>query len=635
MGLKPLRITKPQTAAEWSDKNFYLSAESSYVEGPWKTHAIQKAILNAMGNDDIERVSFRKSARIGYTKMLLAVTLYFAEHKKRNIGIWREDDPAAAEFVNLELDPAMRDCKPIVEIFPDIHKKSEKNKVDEKQLIGCSIHIRGGEAAGGYRALSKDVVIGDEIDGFQQNVRGKSSKEGNPILLMLKRLVGSSFPKSIFGTTPTTSGSSHIEKLEKAANCRLYCEIPCPHCNEYQVLKFGDKKSYGFQWINDDPDTVQYCCEHCSALFEYGDYLDVTGKCVWRDREEDIETWDGLTFTSISTGREKKTPRRAHFIVWAAYSPTSPWSTIVSEWLEAKDDKESLQVFVNTTLGEYWHNSVKEKMDADVLYRRREYYPKSESGEMMLPAGAMYLTAGVDTQDNRFAYEIVAWGKGRENWSVEYREIKGRPDDFELQDQLVEHLSKTFLREDGARLPVSLVFHDAGGSYYDDILKFAARANPNWWIACKGDYVVGSSYIKESSSKKAQEFGCYLYMVGTTALGDFVDRQFKKIDPAPICHWPISTEEDSHYTGHDRRYFEMLTIEERILKRVKGDDIWIWENPPHGRNEATDCRRYAAAAMHYAEQYLGIDFQNGIFPLSQPEPEEEQQSADESDEYWN
>jgi len=613
--LKPLKIAEPQTAVEWADEHFYLSAESSYLEGPWTTAPVQVAMLNAMGNDDIREVNLRKSARIGYTKMLLAVIFYFAAHKKRNIGIWREDDPAAAEFTTLELDTAMRDCKPIADIFPDLGKKNEKNNAEHKQLLGSSIHIRGGQKAGGYRALSKDVVIGDEIDAFVQNVQGKSSKEGNPLLLMFKRLVGSFFPKIILGTTPTVSGSSHIEKRENQADCSLECYVPCPHCDEYQTLKFGDNKTrHGFKWLDDDPDTVMYCCESCEALFSYNDFLDIASRCIWQDTEADIKTTDGIYFHSIKTGRDVKTPRHICFLVWAAYSSTSAWSTIVAEWLEGKDDKESLQVFVNTTLGQYWHNGVKQKMDADSLYRRRSHYPKDEFGEMVLPNEALYITAGVDTQDNRYAYELVAHGLNKKTWSVAYKEIKGNPDDPDVQQILIDHMRRSFKREDGLQLPVSLIFHDAGGSYYDDILDLAARVDPSWWIACKGDYQVGHSYIKESNSNRPKEAGCYLYMVGSTTVGDLVARQLKVNDPVPLAHWPYSSEEEGNFTGHDLRYFQMLTAEERILKRIKGKDVWIWECPKGVRNEAWDCRRYATAALVYAEQYLGLDLVNGIVP---------------------
>lgn len=43
-------------------------------------------MLNMMTNDAIKIVSVRKSARLGYTKILVAALLYFAEHK--NVVPW-------------------------------------------------------------------------------------------------------------------------------------------------------------------------------------------------------------------------------------------------------------------------------------------------------------------------------------------------------------------------------------------------------------------------------------------------------------------------------------------------------------------------------------------------------------------
>lgn len=633
-GLSVFKITKPMSAVEWCDEHFYLSAESSYQEGPWTTQPVQVVPLNLMGNDDVEEVDLRKSARIGYTKMLIGATLYLAEHKKRNVGIWREDDDKAAKFTTLELDTAMRDCKPVAAVFPDLGKKSEKNNSDFKQLIGATIHIRGGHAAGGYRELSKDVVIADEIDAFVQNVQGKSSKEGNPILLMFKRLVGSFFPKKILGTTPTVSGSSHIEKRENMADCRLECYVPCPHCKELQTLKFGgDEKPYGFKWDKDDAESVRYICEHCEASFHYEDYIDNAVDCIWMDTAADVKTKDGIYFHSVKTGLEIKTPRHICVIVWAAYSPTSHWSTIVYEFFEAKADVESLQVFTNTTLGQYWKSGKTEKLDANTLWKRRSHYPKDENGLQVLPKEALYLTAGVDTQDNRFAYEIVAWGVGKKSWSVEYRELLGVPDDPVIQQKLIDLLSRNFKREDGMQLPIGAIFHDAGGSFYDDILKMSARIDPNWWVACKGDYQVGSSYIKPSGSQKAKELGSHLFMVGTTSVGDLVARQTNKIDPVPWCHWPFSDDEETNFSGHDLRYFQMYTAEEKITKYVKGKSVSLWQCPPNVRNEAWDCRRYAVGALIFSEMYNGLDLQAGILPQPKPKPAPKK-AADESD-YWN
>ena len=83
-GLSPLCVTIPMTGVEWADKYFYLPEGSSHIAGRWKTQPVQLAMLNMMTNDAIKIVSVRKSARLGYTKVLVAALLYFAEHKKRS-----------------------------------------------------------------------------------------------------------------------------------------------------------------------------------------------------------------------------------------------------------------------------------------------------------------------------------------------------------------------------------------------------------------------------------------------------------------------------------------------------------------------------------------------------------------------
>ncbi|EOG2982359.1 phage terminase large subunit family protein, partial [Salmonella enterica] len=72
-GLQPLIRPLPMTAVEWADKYYYLPKESSYGSGEWKTLPFQVAIMNSMGCDRIRTVNLIKSARVGYTKMLLGV----------------------------------------------------------------------------------------------------------------------------------------------------------------------------------------------------------------------------------------------------------------------------------------------------------------------------------------------------------------------------------------------------------------------------------------------------------------------------------------------------------------------------------------------------------------------------------
>jgi phage terminase large subunit GpA-like protein len=69
-GLSSLRAPEPLTLDQWAERHFYLSAESSQGEQKWESYAFQRGILCMMGDDDIEELNIRKSARVGYSKML-------------------------------------------------------------------------------------------------------------------------------------------------------------------------------------------------------------------------------------------------------------------------------------------------------------------------------------------------------------------------------------------------------------------------------------------------------------------------------------------------------------------------------------------------------------------------------------
>ncbi|WP_445435741.1 terminase gpA endonuclease subunit, partial [Citrobacter amalonaticus] len=69
------------------------------------TLPFQRAIMNAMGNDYIREVNVVKSARVGYSKMLLGVYAYFIEHKQRNSLIWLPTDGDAENFMKSHVEP--------------------------------------------------------------------------------------------------------------------------------------------------------------------------------------------------------------------------------------------------------------------------------------------------------------------------------------------------------------------------------------------------------------------------------------------------------------------------------------------------------------------------------------------------
>lgn len=132
--LQPLIRALPVTPVEWADQNYYLPKESSYGEGEWKTLPFQIAIMNSMGNDQIRTVNLIKSARVGYTKMLLGVVGYFIEHKSRNSLLFQPTDSAAEDFMKSHVEATIRDVPCLKKLSPWLGRKHRDNTLTLKRF---------------------------------------------------------------------------------------------------------------------------------------------------------------------------------------------------------------------------------------------------------------------------------------------------------------------------------------------------------------------------------------------------------------------------------------------------------------------------------------------------------------------
>ena len=364
-GLLSLRRDAPQTPVAWADDNFYLSSESSYQEGRWETLPYQVAMLNAMGNDEIRIVNVIKSARVGYSKMLLAASAYQIEHKRRHIAFFVPDDGSADLFMKSEIETMIRDVGAVRALAPWCGKKSRDNTLDIKKFShGKQLWCRGGKAAKNYRAISADTVIYDELAAFDHDI----DKEGSPLVLGDKRIEGSTFPKSIRGSTPKLRGpidrgGCQIEGAVQKSPHLLRYHIPCPHCGAEQYLKWGGKDCvYGIKWDPEQPEDAWYVCEATGCLIRYSEALEAQYKARWICEKTGIWTRDGFDFFDVE-GAPIPTPESISFHIWTAYSFFVTWGRIAQDFLQAKGSRSDLKTFVNTTLGETWQEDQGERVE--------------------------------------------------------------------------------------------------------------------------------------------------------------------------------------------------------------------------------------------------------------------------------
>jgi len=548
------RPPKRMTLSEWADLNAYLSAESSAQEGRWRTLSYQKAIMDAMTDPTLERVVFMKSARVGYTKMLNNLVAYHMHQDPCPIMVVQPTIDDAEGYSKEEIAPMLRDTPCLQGLVADAKSRDTNNTIRNKSFPGGVLSLVGANSPGGFRRVSRRVVLFDEIDGYPPS----AGAEGDQIKLGIRRTEYYWNRKIVMGSTPTIDSVSRVQRAFLETDQRRYF-VPCPHCGTLQFLKWSQ-----MDWPNRQPLKAVYLCEHCGEAIEHSQKYDMLEAGVWK------ATAEGL-------------PGVAGFHIWAAYSysPNATWGQLASEYEEAQGNPEALKTFVNTVQGEAWKEKG-ESIDSTGLMARAEPYTPAE-----LPHGVLLVVNGVDVQPDRLELETVGYGLGEESWSIDYKVFMGDPDGPLVWSQLDAYLATEFAHPAGVRLRAARTFIDTGGANTKAVYTYVDGRAHMGVFGIKGRG--GDGVPAVGTPTKSNIAKIPLVPLGTFVLKDAVFGALAISEPGNgYCHFP------AHY---GEAYYKGLTAEEvRVKTNTKGFPVREWFKK-FERNEPLDCRVYATAAM--------------------------------------
>ena len=286
--------------------------------------------------------------------------------------------------------------------------------------------------------------------------------------------------------------------------------------------------------------------------------------------------------------------KAAGFHLSSLYSPVGwfSWADAAKMFTDAQTNPALLQVFVNTVLGETWAL----KGDAPEwqrLYDRREDYKIGT-----VPKGGLFLTAGVDIQKDRIEVEVVAWGRGKESWSVDYQVLEGQTAEAGVWQKLTGVLDTHYATESGAALPIVKFAIDSGYAT-PEVYAWTRQHGGARAVVIKGDSRAAApisqpSPIDVGPQGKRVHWGIKVWPVNGSMIKEELyrwlrlDRPTEESEspyPAGYCHFPEYGEE----------YFKQITAEQLVTRIVKGYRRPEWQKT-RDRNEALDCRVYARAA---------------------------------------
>jgi phage terminase large subunit GpA-like protein len=600
--------------SDWAERHRDLP-EGSAIPGKFKFSLTPylREILDCSADRRVKRIVCRKSAQVGFTDGVVA----------NIIGFRMDVDPgrmllmfprakSAIDFNNEKLEPMIEAC-PRLASRVNLKCRAEGNRQLFKNFAGGFLKLIASNAPGDVKSTSAPLVIVEEPDDCNQNVRG----QGDSIKLAEERAKAYHNALIVIGGTPTVAGTSAID-AEIAKTDRRKFHVPCHHCNAANVLVWEQ-----VQWDKDDtkphsvwgkhhPETARYVCPDCGGTWTDAERLKNIRRGYW------VAT---APFTGAA-GFDELNELYSPF-------PGSKMARVAEKYLDATKafragNSEKLITFWNSSLGRsYEYRS--DLPHVSVLAERGEDY-----AELTVPVGGVALVMAVDVQHDRLAIQIWAFGRDLESWLVFWGEEYGAPADSTdaIWTAIDAYLERSYAHASGAQLQVEAVSIDSSdGQTSDAVYSWVRRHRGHRAkiMAGKGrSNADGEIYtippargIDQGFGSKASRYGLKVYMIGTERAKDLIlgftadGGRIKRCDRAADgtvrtgrgagrMHW---------YKGVRPDFFEQLADSEVKIPSAKAGGRRVWTLKTGKRNEALDCAVYAEHAARALRLHLLNDGQ--------------------------
>lgn len=552
------------TVSEWADENRVLVSNNSAAPGRWDTNfaPFQREIMDAFTDPKTETIVIKSSAQVGKSEILNNCIGRTIDCDPGPMMMVQTTEEAAKAYSKERIAPMIESCPTLSAKVSDPKTRDGGNTLKSKTFPGGFLAFAGANAPSGLRSKPIRYLFMDEVEGYPAS----AGTEGDPVKLAIMRTATFPNRKIMMCSTPLLAENSRIDKAYKQGTQEEWC-VQCPVCGEYSFVKFDDirfehsEETVGGEKQYEEWD-IRWRCPNC--MKEHNEYDVKRMKAKWIPRN----------VKAIGKGTRS-------FHMNAFISPWCSWKTLVHEFLTSHEDENQLQVFVNTKLGETWELRDRSGKPEE-LYRRREWYNAE------VPEGALVLTCGIDTQDNRLEYEVVGWGRMEESWGIQYGVIPGDPDTEEVWNQLDDVLDREWKLPNGKAIKITVSFIDRGGHKADSVVNHCLqRTHKRIYpiIGIRGD---GKPYAELNKQTGHVEFRICV----SNGKAGIMSATAVQQPGGRYCHFP-----QNEKTGYTLDYFRGLISESIVVHTKNGVNVAQWEKMQGVRNEPLDCRNYARAAF--------------------------------------
>lgn len=552
--------------SEWADTHRELSGKQAGERGRWRTSRTPflKEIMDCLSvTSRVQDIVVMKSSQVGVTEATVNFLGYVMDHAPAPVMVMMPTLESRDAWKVQKLNPLLQETPVIKSLLGGIRSRDAANRQDLIDFPGGVLFLAGGNSANSYAQRSVRYLILDDLDRFPVEI----GDEGDVVLLAKGRTKAFARAKRLFISTPTVKDESLIEREYLKSDQRKY-QVPCPHCGEYQPLRWGGLK------FNELLTSAWYACNECGA-----------------------EIYEHHKPAMLANGR------------WIAENPASPirgyhlsallapiglgpsWLDLATEWQHAVKSPNTLRTFINTHLGEVWEEQG-DKIEPTGLLARLEEYPENFKG--------LARTAGVDVQKDRLEITFDDWMEGEECYRQAHIILPG--------DTAQPHVWQLLAEEFDAWQPDAAAI-DSG---YNTSMVYAFVEKRRFCYAVKGVPGAYKPIVEDEKAlrmrlRRGKKKGVMVHLIGVDQAKALLFARLKITQPgAGYIHFPNTAD-------FDDEYFAQLTAE-KLVTRMRGTRPiaeWVQSRP---RNEALDCSNYSLAALRLSR----IDLK--ALALSAPKP---------------
>ncbi len=301
----------------------------------------------------------------------------------------------------------------MIKASPFLNKHVENDKdlaLNHIRLDNMTIYPAWSNSPATVSSKPTKKVIGDEIRLWSLEIKGEANalKQLNDRMTTYKSL-GTAQGYGV--SSCSIKGDLLYEQMKVPGTIVLYYHVQCKGCLKYILPDFYR-------------DILPYSNE--KNIFGRRKSLFVCPFCKHKHDDKDFKKEYNRNAAYEEKGFEGKlTPRplkelikyRVVFRYCSCSSPFRKFKEITREFLATKDKLHDFKNFIMCWLAKFWVDD-ESKTTVRALEERKGSYVRG-----FVPEGTMFLTAGVDSQDDGFFVTVRAFGFNCETWLVDHFHI--------------------------------------------------------------------------------------------------------------------------------------------------------------------------------------------------------------------